>query len=264
MRDILRQKLAQETGREERLNRTREFLQVLVLKVIFDNHLFNQLAFTGGTALRLLHGVRRYSEDLDFILVGRQGYRFKTIMDRLAGELARNNLPAETTAIKTGTVNSCFIKFPGLLQELGLAGLRKQKLSIKIEIDTNPPDGWRTVLVPVTETFVLAVNSLDLPSLYATKLHACFFRPYTKGRDYYDLVWYLGRRIEPNFTLLNSAIRQTEGNHTRVTAENLGPLLREKLALIDFKQVRRDVERFLEDKAELKLLERDMILKMIK
>ena len=78
-------------------------------------------------------------------------------------------------------------------------------------MDTNPPKGGRTAETPLNKTYIFSVRHFDLPSMLATKLHACFYRKYTKGRDFYDLVWYLGRKVFPNLELLNNAIQQTEG-----------------------------------------------------
>lgn len=263
MHELIKQKFTLKMNNEDKINRTREFLQVLMLKIIFDRGFFDHLAFVGGTALRILYGMRRFSEDLDFSLIKKHGYDFKSLQEQLQYELKQNNLKIEMSKEKESVVHSLFIKFPELLNELGLSKLKSQKIAVKLEIDTNPPGGWHNSLIPLTESFVLAINSFDLPSLYATKLHACFFRQYIKGRDFYDLVWYLGKKIEPNYILLNNAIRQTEGEDLNIKKDNLGLFLQEKLKKIDFNFVRKDVERFLEDKNELKLLEYDTILKMI-
>ncbi|MFH1260253.1 MAG: nucleotidyl transferase AbiEii/AbiGii toxin family protein [Elusimicrobiota bacterium] len=248
---------------EEKINKTREFLQILILKILFDRGFFEPLAFVGGTALRILYGLRRYSEDLDFSLVKKEGYNFKTLLHELLYELKKYNFKVEVSSNESNIVHSSFIKFSELLSDLGLSNLKEQKLSIKLEIDTNPPQGWQLRLTPVTESFVFAVNSFDLASLYATKLHACFFRKYTKGRDFYDLIWYLGKNIEPNYLLLNNAIKQTEKKDLKIGPDNLKFFLREKLEKIDFILVRKDTERFLEDKNELKLFDRQIILKML-
>lgn len=263
MQELLKKRIASLKNNEEKAHRTREFLQVLILKIFFDNGAFQNLAFVGGTALRVCFGLRRFSEDLDFNLIQRRGYNFASLLNRIQKELKRYNLTAETRTRESGVVQSSFLKFPRLLQELGISEHPRQKLSIKIEIDTNPPEGWRLSVYPVSETFVFAVNGYDLPSLYATKLHACFFRPYIKGRDFYDLVWYLGRRIEPNYALLNNAIRQTEKRDLKIGPKNFRSFLRSKLEKLNFNSIRRDVERFLEDKSELNFLDSHNILKMI-
>ena len=89
-----------------------------------------------------------------------------------------------------------------------------------------------------------------------------FFRKYTEGRDFYDLIWYFGKRILPNFELLNNAIEQTEHEKINLNADNFNDFIKEKLARVDFAKVKRDVEAFVEDKSELKLLNKDLILKL--
>ncbi|MFH1824630.1 MAG: nucleotidyl transferase AbiEii/AbiGii toxin family protein [Candidatus Firestonebacteria bacterium] len=263
MYELLKQKISLELNNENKINKLREYLQIFILKIIFDRGFFSNVAFVGGTALRVLYGMRRYSEDIDFSLINKRNYNFKTFLEQIVFELTKNNFKVATNNKKNKTINSSFIKFPSLLHELGLSKIRSQILSIKLEIDTNPPNGWNLVLTPVTETFVFAVNSFDLPSLYATKLHACFFRRYIKGRDFYDLIWYLGKKIEPNYVLLNNAIKQTEKEDLNINSNNFKHFIGDKLKKINFKLVCKDVERFLEDKNELKLLNREIILKMI-
>lgn len=147
---------------------------------------------------------------------------------------------------------------------MGLSNISSQKLSISVEIDARPPEGWKTDISLISKTFVFTVTHYDLPSLYATKLHACFFRKYTKGRDFYDLVWYLGKKILPNFTLLNNAIAQTESKRIVVTEKNFRDFLLERLGKVNFVKVREDVGRFLVDKGELKLLDREVIGQLLK
>lgn len=104
--------------------------------------------------------------------------------------------------------------------------------------------GWNTELSLVNRYFVFTVLHFDLASLYATKLHTCFFRKYTEGRDFYDLIWYFGKRILPNFELLNNAIEQTEHEKINLNADNFNDFIKEKLARVDFAEVKRDVEAF--------------------
>ena len=239
-------------------------MQTLILKIMFDHQTFENLAFVGGTALRILYGVRRYSEDLDFSLIKRRNYSFESLINDLLYELKHYGLKVESVKKENNVVNICMIKFPALLNELSISGIKEQKLSIKLEIDTNPPKGWNTALTPISESYVFAIKHFDLPSLYATKLHACFFRRYTKGRDFYDLVWYLGKKTVPNFILLNNAVKQTEKKDFKIDSRNLKTFLIDKLKGVDFNYIRKDVERFLEDKNELKMLDKKIIMQIIK
>ncbi|MBE0432273.1 nucleotidyl transferase AbiEii/AbiGii toxin family protein [candidate division WOR-3 bacterium] len=263
MEDIIRNLLSKERTAEEKINRLREFLQILILREIYERKYFQHLSFVGGTALRFLYGLRRFSEDLDFSVFSRPGYDF----DKLATDLRRGmgyhgfDVDVKTDDLKT--VQNIDLKFINLLVTYGLSRIKSQKLYIRMEIDTNPPRGWKTEVSAINRTFIFTVTHFDLNSLFALKVHACFYRKYTKGRDFYDLIWYLGKKILPNFPLLNSAVKQTEGKDPRITPANFRAFLAEKLTGTDFARARKDVERFLEDKSELKLFDRQTILSML-
>jgi predicted nucleotidyltransferase component of viral defense system len=255
MIEILKQQFLEDDSAEEKLNKIREFLQVISLKIIYDKNFFKNMAFVGGTALRILFGLRRFSEDLDFSLTQKKGYNFVKVNSQIVNALKLYGLNVESQAKTTGNVHNSAIKFSGLLKDVGLSALGEQKLRIKIEVDANPPKGWHVQDSVVNKTYIFGIRHFDLPSLYATKLHACFYRKFTKGRDIYDLIWYLSKQVKPNFVLLNNAIKQTEGGSPKITAANFKNFLLKQIEKIDFKEAKRDVERFLEDKAELKLFE---------
>jgi len=264
MIDVIRQKISEARSYEEKFNKAREFLQLLVLKIIFDRKYFNNIAFVGGTALRVLYNHKRFSEDLDFSLVEKKGYSFRSLAGGLKNDLKQYGLAVEIPVKDKNTVNSSMMKFPELLNELGLSNIKGQKLAVKLEVDTNPPKGWKLALTPVSSSFVFAVSHFDLPSLFATKIHACFFRKYSKGRDFYDLAWYFGRRIKPNYELLNNAIRQTEGDMPQITQENIKKFFLERINKLDFGALKKDVERFLEDKNELSMLDKSIMAGIVK
>lgn len=264
MYELLRKQFTSHMSVEEKVNITREYLQILTLKIIFDRGMFRNMAFVGGTALRLLYGSRRFSEDLDFSLIRKKGYNFERMLSQILSDLKHYGLKVEARPKKDRIVHSALLRFKELLPALGLSSIAEQKLSIRLEVDTNPPKGWRTELSPVTKSYIFAVNHFDLPSLYATKLHACFFRRYTKGRDFYDLVWYLGKGARPNYKLLNNAIKQTEKKDLKLNQTNFKSFLRDKLSKVNYKKIREDVERFLEDKNELKMLNKKTILQSVK
>ena len=151
------------------------------------------------------------------------------------------------------------MKFSGLLKELGISPMPSQKLSIKLEIDTNPPAGWELGSTIVSKIYTFNIVHYNLPSLYAGKLHACFYRRFTKGRDFYDLIWYLGKKVKPNFTLLNNAIAQTQGKNLGISESNFKAYLLDSIKRIDFASAKKDVERFLEDKSGLNLFDLKLI-----
>ena len=263
MIELLNQQIAGDMPYEMKINRLREALQLLCLKILHDKGYFSNLAFVGGTALRILYDMRRFSEDMDFSLIDKEGYNFSKLMASLERELKLNGLDLEAKPRVVKTVQSSMLKFPGLLKAVGLSGLSGQKVSVKLEIDSNPPAGWEAESTVVNKIYIINISHLALTSLCATKLHACFFRKYTKGRDFYDLVWYLGKKIKPNYKLLNNAIEQTQGRNFGISEGNIKDFLLERVAKVDFVSVRKDVERFLEDKSELQLLNKNVISKSI-
>lgn len=262
MIEVLKQQFTPAMPAGEKLNRTREFLQVMALKNLSDRNVFENIAFVGGTALRILYDIRRFSEDLDFSLVSAKGYDFKEINSGLVRYFKLNNLEVEAKPKVENTVHSTFLKFPSVLKELGL-GAEAQKLSIKLEVDSNPPKGWKLADTTLNKTYIFSVRHFDLPSMLATKIHACFFRKYTKGRDFYDLVWYMGRKVSPNIELLNNAIRQTEGKKMGITKATLKDFMLGRLDKVDFTAAVKDVQRFIVDESELRVITKNSLSSLI-
>jgi len=258
MIEVLRQQFKDEMSAEDKVNRVREFLQMIALKAMCEKDYFGKVAFTGGTALRVLYGLKRFSEDLDFSLVSKSGYDFKRLNKEVMREFKLNGLHADSKPKAEKTVHSMMIKFPGLLNELGLSAFKEQNLSVKFEVDTNPPKGGKLENTVINKAFILNITHFDLPSLLATKLHACFFRKYTKGRDFYDLLWYAGKGVKPNLPLLNNAIEQTQGRSPGITKDDLRAFIVDRIEKVDFEAAKKDVERFLEDKSELKFFKKEV------
>ncbi len=263
MIDVISQQFTEKMSSQEKVHRTREFLQILCLKFLDEKKWFDSIAFVGGTALRILFDLRRFSEDLNFSSLPGQDFDIEKLNTQLRKSFPLYGLPLETTLKTERNVKSILLKFPGLLKELGLSPLASQKLSIKLDVDTNPPDGSQSVRTIVNKIYLLNIVHYDLASLYAGKLSACFFRTYVKGRDFYDFIWYMGKRIKPNFLLLNNAIEQTQGIDLKITPDNFKEFLLEHVSKIDFTVVKKDVERFLEDKGELRIFDSQAIKETI-
>jgi predicted nucleotidyltransferase component of viral defense system len=259
MIELIKQQLIKSMSDEEKLNRCRELIQFLCLKIFDEHKFFDNLSLTGGTALRIVFGVRRFSEDLDFSLVKKEDYSFFRMNDDLLKALALAGLKAESKPKSERTVHSAMLRFPGVLKAIGLSPLESQKLSIKLEIDMNPPKGGHVQTRIIQRAYVFNVAHFDLPSMFATKLHACFYRTYVKGRDYYDFIWYMGNKVKPNFTLLNNAIAQTQGTNPAIDEGNFKEFLLKGIEKVDFQEAKKDVERFLEDKSELRLFDAKLI-----
>lgn len=254
MIEIFKQQITEGMPVEEKANKVRELLQIIMLKIIYDKDFFKNLAFVGGTALRILFDMRRFSEDLDFSLVNKNGYDFSGVHSALMKDLELYGLSVESKPKTKNNVHSAMFKFSGILKSLGISNLEEQKISVKLEVDSNPPEGWHIASTMVNKVYFFNTVHFNLSSMFATKLHACFYRKFTKGRDFYDFVWYVGKKTKPNYLLLNNAVIQTEGYNPGIDEYNFKKYLMENIQKIDFNIVKKDVEKFLEDKSELKLL----------
>ena len=243
-----------------RLNALREYLQAFIMRSLHESEASRAIAFVGGTALRFLENLPRFSEDLDFSRTssGDSGdYDPADWLRKLKRDLHLAGFDSTVRWLERGPVQVGWIRTASLLAEAGLSGHREQKLSIKVEIDTRPPAGAALRRSVVTRQFTFVVRHHDLPSLMAGKLHALLSRGHPKGRDWFDLVWYRARRppIEPNARLLQHALDQTQGAG-RFRAADWRRLLRARLADLDTGVLARDVAPFLERPADAALVER--------
>lgn len=240
-------------------NIARQYLQILILKAIYQSRHGQALSFMGGTCLRLCHGLKRYSEDLDFAMDGeRVHYDFGEMNRLIQKNLALRNLEIEVTASKDKTVQKSFIKATGLLQAINASTIPGQKLQVKIEVDTNPVTGAvgreSFFITRYEEIFPLVKH--DLATLFAGKLLAVFCRPYARGRDYYDLIWYLSHQASINLEYLNQGLRQAVDQGRRVAYADFADsgqvleALTENVARVQPGNILKDIGRFLEDPGE--------------
>jgi len=245
----------------------REYLQARLLQSLQDRGAFNTWAFQGGTALRFLYSMPRFSEDLDFALV--EPGMPVDFHEQVTSAHRVFTAEGYETGIRINdqkTVKSAFVNFRGLLSELGLSAHPSETLSLKVEVDSNPPAGAGIVSTVIRRHVILNLRHHDQASLLAGKLHAFLARRYVKGRDIYDLIWYLSDRSwpEPNLELLNNALAQTRWQGPQVTAGNWRQLVGARVEVLDWKQVVADVEPFLERPADLALLTKENLSSLLR
>lgn len=250
--------------RGQALNAMREYLQALVLRSFHESEAFRCLAFVGGTALRFLHGLPRFSEDLDFSIVSADRYAGPVWMAKLKRDLALAGFSPEVTWNERRTVHTGWVRLHGILQEAGLSPLANEKLAIKVEVDTQPPGGGRCERQIVTRHLSFLLQYHDLSSLMAGKIHALLTRRYAKGRDWYDLVWYLSQRppVAPNLALLENALAQTQGVD-RPAARDWMRTVKNRLLKIDVPALADDVGPFLERPQDANLITRENLLRLL-
>ena len=263
LRQILR---GQGTGPSAR-NLAREFLQAKVLGALQRVGAMVPLAFHGGTALRFLYRIPRYSEDLDFALERPgSGYDFRGYLDAIRADLEREGYRVEVgKPSDRKVVHSAFVRFPGLLHEMGLSGHREEALSVKLEVDTRPPQGAVIETTVVRRHVLLRLQHHDRASLLAGKLHAILQRPWPKGRDFYDLVWYLSDPAwpAPNLVVLNAALVQTEWSGPPLTEATWQDAVRDRLRSVRWDALAADAGPLLESPKDRALLTRETVTRLL-
>ena len=267
MKEILSRMVQGSPAPAAALNRVREYLQARILSAVGRAGGMIALGFCGGTALRFLYDLPRYSEDLDFTLHRKnKGFELRKAVLAVRGELEAENYEVGLKISTARAVQAALIKLPGLMYELGLSGHRRQALSVRVEVDTAPPAGVRCETSLVRRHLTLRLQHHDRASLLAGKLHAVLMRPYVKGRDLHDLLWYLADPgwPPPNLELLNNALEQTGWQGARLEPANWAAAVSERLAGIDFKHAVEDVRPFLEPGTDAGLIPRDNLEQLLK
>lgn len=239
-------------------NEMREYLQARILAELQAKGAMIPLAFRGGSALRFLYRLPRFSEDIDFALERpARGYDFLGYLEAIKAMLILEGYPAAVKYNVEKVVHSAFISFPGLLFEFELSPYPDQNFSIKLEVDTRPPQGagLSTSLIRHRELF-LNLQHHDKASLLAGKVHAVLQRQYLKGRDVYDLVWYLSDRgwPAPNFLMLNNALARTGWEGALLDESNWKDALQQHLSAGKIQNARQDVQPFLARPEDIQLL----------
>jgi predicted nucleotidyltransferase component of viral defense system len=266
--------------RDDYTNALREILQDIALLGLWRSKFFEHAAFYGGTALRLLYGLDRYSEDLDFSLLKTDDdFSLGTYGDALCREISSFGFDVDFEdrgKSRTSVIESAFLKANtyrqlvviGITREL-LGDLHPEKnLKIRLEVDTDPPGNFMTETRYVLKPVPFPVRTYKLPDLFAGKLHAILCRKWktrVKGRDWYDLVWYIANHPQVRLAHLESRMRQS-GDYTADEAlvpEILQTLLRWAVDNLDIEKARREVAPFIKDQRALDLWSQDFFTDVI-
>lgn len=256
------------------LTALRELLQSLALLGLWRAKFFEHIAFYGGTALRILYGLDRFSEDLDFsLLTPSSKFSFDAYSSALQKELNAFGFdvtvePKQKT--KDSAIESAFLKgntFNQLVvintSDQILSGINKQSvIKIKLEIDTNPPSDFDTEMKYLFSPVQFAVRSYTLPSLFAGKMHALLFRKWknrVKGRDWYDFAWYISHYPQLKITHLEKRMRQS-GHYTGsnpLTRDYLIDLLFANIDNLNIDAARNEVSPFINNPNSLDIWSKD-------
>lgn len=250
------------SSRDEAEQALREILQEVVLLGVWRAKLFEKMAFYGGTALRILHGLNRFSEDIDFtMLKAEPDFSWEPFAKTIETELENYGFnfelkqkskmfksDVESAFLKTNTLKAMLqVEIPqSYIQEFHSASL----LKIKIEVDKNPVEGFRTSTEMLRYPLPVPIQSVALPDLFASKLHAALYRTWknrVKGRDWYDVVWYISNKVPLSLEHFKACMKH---NKTDIEAleisstRSLQNLINSKIDSLDMDKVKEDVRYF--------------------
>ena len=241
-------------------NALKEIIQEIVLLGLWRSKFYEKAVFYGGSALRILYKLDRFSEDLDFSLIApEKDFNIKKYLGAVKSELELWDFEVftEEKNKKNGsTTNSAFIKANTLIHLLKIdVNLKTHKnavMKIKLEVDQDPAIGFASELKYHLHPIPFTIKTMALPSLFAGKMHALLCRTRRtniKGRDWYDLIWFVKNNIPCDLYYLKNKMAQT--GHIDVsealTKEKLIEFLSGKVKEIDFDLAKSDVEPFLKN-----------------
>ncbi|MCW3090493.1 MAG: nucleotidyl transferase AbiEii/AbiGii toxin family protein [Ferruginibacter sp.] len=240
----------------------REIMQEIALAGLQRSGFFEKAAFYGGTALRIFHGLQRFSEDLDFSLLElNRDFSLEPYLKGIETEFSALGVTVsieEKNKTATTDVDSAFLKPDTTWKELIIKEIlphesvkMRPSIKIKIEVDTSPPLGFTTEEKLLLKPFSFYVKCFTLPDLFAGKMHALLFRKWkgrVKGRDWFDMEWYIQKGIPLNLDHL--VIRSQDSGDWKeksMTQEQFMSLLQTKIRSVSFSSIRKDVVRFIPD-----------------
>ncbi len=238
----------------------REIMQEVALAGLYRGGFFEKASFYGGTALRIFHGLDRFSEDLDFSLLEPDpDFSLEKYLDAIQNEFQALGMQVsikEKKKVKDTHVDSAFLKSETIWKELVLEGILPQSglsqqahIKIKIEVDTVPPIGFETEEKLLLRPFSFYVKCFTLPYLFAGKMHALLFRKWkenVKGRDWYDFEWYVKKGAAMN---LKHFVERAQGSgdldEQKLTEQQFRKLLTTRINSVDMEKVKADTVRFI-------------------
>lgn len=249
------------------LNALREVMQVIALAGLQRAGFFEKAAFYGGTALRIFYGLERFSEDLDFsLLEPNPDFSLDKYLEAIIAEFESLGMAVsvrEKVKQSQSSIESAFLKSDTVWKELVLENTlpqtmlaQKPNLKIKIEVDIMPPPGFETEERLLLRPFSFYVKCFTPANLFAGKIHAVLFRKWklnVKGRDWYDLEWYIKQGIPVNLKhFVERAKDSGDFEKETITKEELIDLLNSKIDTLNLDRVKADISRFIPNPELLK------------
>lgn len=263
---------------QERENAIKEIIQEIALAGLSRAGFFEKAVFYGGTCLRIFHGLNRFSEDLDFALINKDpNFKlddyFSTLQKEFQSYGIEINIESKSKT-EEKEIQSAFLKGNTLMLMMSFFPksedikrvVSNQKIKIKFEIDTDNPSGGITEFRYKMLPSPYEIQVFDESTLFAGKIHAILCRNYknhVKGRDYYDYLFYIGKRSKFNLKYLENKLKNTGGlidKNESLTLEKVKSLLKRQFESVDYESAKADVSNFINDKESLAFWKKELFI----
>lgn len=267
-------------SKNEYENAIQEIMQELALMGLWRAKFFEHAAFYGGTSLRILHGLNRFSEDLDFsLLKPNPSFNLMPYLKAIEEELEISGLqinvehrikhPQESIRsafLKSSTLET-FIRI-GLDESLKKHTQSNEVIKIKLEIDIDPPENFSTEIIYLTKPAPFSIRTYVPSDLFAGKMHALLCRPYkvrVKGRDWYDFIWYVNKGFPLNLVHLETRMRQSGhySSQNELTKDIFNDLLEQKISGLNLDAAKDDIKRFITSPRDTDVWSKPFFLSLI-
>jgi predicted nucleotidyltransferase component of viral defense system len=242
----------------------REMVQCIILAGLSRSDFFEHASFFGGTALRILYDLPRFSEDLDFSLKkANADFTLEKYFEYIRQECAMYNMNVDIKIkekVNPNSIQSAFLKDKTIWAELKIDSKVKDgiepDLKIKFEIEKNPPAHAVSEQSIVLRPFTFYISAYTKDVLFAGKMHAVIFRQWrnrVKERDWYDFEWYIKKGIPVHLKHFEARAKQSGGidKKVKMTSAVFAKLLQEKIESVDFNACKEDIARFVYNSEEL-------------
>lgn len=245
-----------------------EVMQLIALSGLARGGFFEKAAFYGGTCLHLFYGMERFSEDMDFSLLSPDPkFDFESYFPAIREEFALAGKEVEMQLKHKGkpsSIESAFLKESSEVFRIGFT--TQKQIKVKIEVDIDPPPDFSTEMKLMTRPVSRWIRAYSIGDLYAGKVSAALFRAWrsrVKGRDWYDLEWYVRNGFVCNLKHLSARGRESNSNVDLSSREAVIAAFKERIATIDFKAVSEDVRPFLKDASCLDIWSQDYFTALV-
>ena len=268
-------------SQQDYINAIKEIFQEIALLGLWRAKFFEHAAFYGGSALRILYGLDRFSEDLDFSLLKKNpNFNLMPYNKAVSKELAAFGFLAKVETKNKqllSNIESAFIKAESKKQLLVIEAApdivkniqHMQTIKIKMEVDVEPPGLFGTEIKFLLNPIPFSLRSFIKSDLFAGKIHVLLYRPWIariKGRDWYDFVWYLSQNIPVNLLHLKERMVQSHNwNRRKVLNRSvLVELLLQKIQETDFDNAKNDIRPFIKRNSSIEIWSKDFFKEILK